>query len=774
MVNSRKWNPLCVLSFCASFFASSLWAQTDDLNAPLEIVIFGFDDTLRGVVGRHLNDPDLWPYVLELNAISTSAAVVPGTALKLPVKQVRAADVALAKSLTAIQRANAEGAQVFAPREIGEALASRGTAVERRGIGAWVEVVSYSDIASLLAKEALDISIAQRDQSAEAIVSDVQGRVEGRAPRDPRWSGRVINDILVEFERVRTLSDSTTQVTFRDLSRLRLNANSNATIQRMRSDPLTGTEVTKVSLVSGDFYALLNQLSDKTEFEVDVPGVETTTKSSDFWIKNDASGARFVNYDQEELEINNGSQTIELGQNEGLFLSFQGVERADVLDAPGLVAPPLDQILYDGFAPLVWTPFEGAEAYWVEVAVDPGFNQMQVSEWGVRGTTLDTSPLPPRTYHWRVAALDRLGLPGQWSTAQSFILREDATPPFLTLLLPGDGQIVTEPQVEVLGASEPASEVALNGAPIKMGSDGSFIMQTALVPGPNILTLRAVDPAGNESTVAQTVIYRPAAQISISLSPALPRVDGALATRSSELSVFAASTAATGAEVLVKSASGVVGRTVVGAAGAISFSVPADVTPKSYEIAVLGPMGGIEGQLDFEVVRDQVAPVIALDIPPPGAIDIPNIEMIGNAGDAAQMSVNGIDVPLEDGVFELVLDLAPGLNVFDLVATDPVGNVTATRVQTVYDIEPPEVQDITVTRPQGEDGPIEIALIATDASGLRQAAQYVLQVGTVEREGFLRCDSAAGACRATLPGEPGALQLIEVIVEDYAGNAAFR
>ena len=40
--------------------------------------------------------------------------------------------------------------------------------------------------------------------------------------------------------------------------------------------------------------------------------------------------------------------------------------------------------------------------------------------------------------------------------------------------------------------------------------------------------------------------------------------------------------------------------------------------------------------------------------------------------------------------------------------------------------------------------------------------------------GFLRCDSAAGVCREALPPEPGELALVEVTVEDYAGNAAKR
>lgn len=177
------------------------------------------------------------------------------------------------------------------------------------------------------------------NRSAEAVVSDVQGKVEGRAPVEPKWSDRTPDDILVEFERVRTLSASATQITFRDLSRLRLNANSNATIQRMRSDPLTGGEVTKVSLANGDFYALLNQLSDKSTFEIDVPGVETTTNSANFWIKNDDSGARFVNCDAEDLEIERNGEPITVGENDGVVLSDATTAQTEALTAPLPQAP---------------------------------------------------------------------------------------------------------------------------------------------------------------------------------------------------------------------------------------------------------------------------------------------------------------------------------------------------------------------------------------------------------------------------------------------------
>lgn len=741
----------------------------------LENITFTSADTIRDFVGLHLGDPDLWPYVLELNQIASPADLRPGDVLAMPVKQVRAADTALQKALDSIQSATAEGAQVFAPVQIGNAVANRENALERREDYQWDAVVDLSDIASLLAQEALEIAIAQRDRSAEAVVSDVQGEVQGRAPAEPRWSGRNLDDILVEFERVRTLSSSTTQITFRDLSRLRLNANSNATIQRMRSDPLTGDEVTKVSLVNGDFYALLNQLSDKNAFEIDVPGVETKTESGDFWVKNDTSGARFVNYDEAELEITRGGQKVMLGENEGVVLDARGAQTADVLNSPQLRQPAADAILYSGQADLRWNGFDGAAGYWLEVARDPGFNEMQVSEWGISDLGFVTGDLPPARYYWRVAALDQLGLPGQWSKPGGFTVRVDNTPPFLTLLAPGDGELAATDSVVVFGASEPDATVQLNGTPVALASDGSFELSLALVPGANTLTLDATDLAGNTSQIAQTVIYRPAETVEIALDPGLTRSGDALATRSDEVLVVAATTAQPGSNVVIRDAEGAaVLQTVVGAGGALSFSVPVKEAEQAFSIAILAPDGTIEGQADFVALRDATPPEITLDLPLPKATDEALIDLTGRAGDAVTLALDGVPVPLTGGAFNIPLDLTPGVNAFDLAAVDSVGNVTPLRLQTVYDIDPPDITSAEVSRPEGNSGPITIDVRVTDLSGLRKSATFVIEVGGVERDGFLRCDNAAGQCTATLPAEAGQLRLIEVAVDDYAGNTAFR
>jgi len=764
-----------VLLLATVFVSTPLIAERDAMDAPLKVVRYEDTDTIRGFVGKHLHDPDLWPVILALNNIPSPAELRPGMNLHLPVRQVMAADNALLTSLNAIQAATAEGARIFAPTEIGKAVENRDTAITQRTGGEWRQVVSFAGIATGFAHRALDISIAQRDISAEAVVSDVQGSVEGRAPAEPSWTDRDLNDVLVEFERMRTLSGSTTQITFRDQSRLRLNPNSNATIQRMRSDPLTGGEVTKVSLVNGDFYALLNQLSEKTSFEIDVPGIKTTTNSADFWIKNDPTGARFVNYDAAQLEIISGNETISLGENEGVVMNGQTAERAEILTSPVPTAPDLGAVLYSEVAPLQWQKFSGAEAYWIEIASDPGFNQMHVSEWGVRGTSFAASGLAPARYHWRVAALDKLGLPGEWSTPQDFTLRADNTPPYLTLLSPAPDTIVKQPSVNVFGATEGGATLDLNGAPLVIADDGSFERRVELHLGDNDITVLARDPAGNQSTRRLNVVYRPAATVDIVLSDQIPRVGAALATRSDKLSVQGVTNANLGSAVVVRAADGAeLVRSLVGEEGQVQFVVPASLEPLGYSIEILAPGGAIEGLSTFTTIQDQDPPAIMLDLPPPRVTGDLVIQLAGSASDAVTLEMNGAQAQLVEGRFDLNLTLNQGENQFDLVASDATGNVSLTHLEILLDVDPPEILRADLRRPKGVGGPIELEVEATDASGLRQAAPFVMSVGGVERDGFLRCDAASRLCRASLPPEPGELELIELIIEDYAGNTAFQ
>ncbi|MEY8838339.1 hypothetical protein AB9K41_04770, partial [Cribrihabitans sp. XS_ASV171] len=212
----------------------------------------------------------------------------------------------------------------------------------------------------------------------------------------------------------------------------------------------------------------------------------------------------------------------------------------------------------------------------------------------------------------------------------------------------------------------------------------------------------------------------------------------------------------------------------VATGGDFSFTVPVDAAERAYRIEILAPTGAVEGSLDFIALRDSIPPEVALDLPPPRATAEERLQLSGSAPEAERLTLNGTPVPLDNGRFDLTVTLAPGQNGFELIATDAVGNVSAATLSTLYDIDPPEILRVDLGRPKGENGPIQLEVEARDASGLRQAQPFLITVDGAEIEGFLRCDAGSGLCRAQLPAEPGELELIEVMIEDYAGNAAFE
>ena len=156
----------------------------------------------------------------------------------------------------------------------------------RRQAGDWDAAIRLAGGAEKAADKALEAAAKARDAAVEALLSDRQGEVEG-AGRATSTGATGRSSVLIEEERVRTLSRSTAQITFRDESGLRLSSNSEAVIMRMRADPLERAQEAKVKLIEGDFYALLAGKSRRKTFELEIPNVETQINSTNFWVEKD-------------------------------------------------------------------------------------------------------------------------------------------------------------------------------------------------------------------------------------------------------------------------------------------------------------------------------------------------------------------------------------------------------------------------------------------------------------------------------------------------------
>lgn len=731
--------------------------------------------TLRDLAADHLGDPDLWVEILRANGIGSVTEIEPGMDLVIPAGAIAAADEALAEALQRIQRATQEGARVFAPDLIALALSLHEAALAERKAGSWEESGRLAGEAAIVAQDAMQAALAERDNAAEALLSDRQGWVEGQRPQENLWTERELRALLIEEEKVRTLSRSSAQITFRDDSRLRLNANSQALIQRMRADPLSRREEAKVTLMQGDFYALLSGRSERREFELEVPEVETRIESTDFWVSRDDASAKFANYDTGLLEVAAQGESVSLGKDEGTVVRTGEAPNPPqpVLPPPALQAPADDAVTFDAEITLEWTAVPDAAGYWLEIANDQSFARMVDTRWGLAEPRFAASGLDVGTYYWRVYALDAFGLPGTRSEASRFNVRVDTTPPYIAILEPAEDAIVRASLLTVTGQSEPGARLAVDGREVETDAEGRFETTVEPSPGPNEVTIEAIDAAGNVSRRSRRFVFMPDEDAPLVFDPAIPRREPRHFLTSRDTISLAGETTGN-ADVEVRDPDGMVrAATHADADGRFGMNVALRDDTETFDVAVVTP-SGFSGRHAFTVSIDREPPVIQLDEPPPVVTSVGSLPLRGRGVGAAELLLNGEGVPLLDERFDETLTLVPGPNRLELVATDQVGNVRVERFEVRLDQEPPQLLEHRLSAQETSGGaPITVEVTASDPSGLKKAARVTLLVGGGTYSEFLEFDPARGSYRGKLfppQGAAGRVRLKDIEIEDYAGN----
>jgi hypothetical protein len=733
------------------------------------------DQNIRQVAERYLDDPNLWPEILRASGLKSITELRPGITLRVPATEISTANKALVDALLQIQSANLAGAQLFAPENIGKAITLHDQALVKRTQRDWrttrgLATESYSE-----ATVALEKSEKLRDQAAEALLSDRNGNVEGQRPQDLSWRDLQLRQILIEEEKVRTLSDSTAQITFRDASRLRLSPNSNAIIQRLRYDPLKRKEEAKVSLIEGDFYALLADKTTRTSFNVEIPRVNANIDSGSFWVSHDTTGAKFTNYDVGVVEVSALGKTVALGPMEGTIVTPGSTPRDKlaVLRAPSLTEPRDEATVYRSAPQLAWATVADAAGYWIEIASDQTFGRMVVSKFGLDQPRFDAPTLQPGEYFWRVAALDSLGLPGARSTTWRFRVTVDNTPPFLSITAPEREAILRDPAVRVAGESEPGARVTVQGQPVDVAPDGRFAATITATAGPNTIVVIATDPAGNATRGERSFVFMPDRQSVVVFDPDIPALGPRhFITAEAVISLGGSTTA--NAQLRVQTPTGALrASAATDAAGRFRVNVPVQGDTERLVVAVVAPSGFTSTE-EFTVTADRKPPEITLDELPLYLTAEPELIVRGRTKPGAKLTLNGREIANRNGRFDERHTLATGDNLIELVATDAAGNVKVEKWSVKLDREPPAlIRSALKPVKSGSQPAVFVEVEAQDASGLAKVAPFKVVAGSQTFSGFLRYNRAAKRYQATLVVPEAAAPiavLSQVELQDDAGN----
>ncbi|UCC87515.1 MAG: hypothetical protein JSV81_22090 [Anaerolineales bacterium] len=265
------------------------------------------------------------------------------------------------------------------------------------------------------------------------------------------------------------------------------------------------------------------------------------------------------------------------------------------------------------------------------------------------------------------------------SASQGIALQVDTRPPTLRLVNLDDGLRVGEPSLAVQGLTDPDATVWITGnpQPIAVDGQGRFNFVSKLTEGSNDLEVRAVDPAGNSTSLTR--------EIALVTTPP----DVVIATPLED-------------EWTNQQLSTVSGR------------APPGTTLKINDRPVaLNPDGSFEHDLLLEegdnliqvVATDDVGnlttqerlvhlktkpPLLTLNVEEGATFGDPVLQLSGRSDVGATVRVNGQIVPVGAfGDFQVTLNLFQGDNLIQAEAQDQAGNVSTLSRRLRYAAAPP-------------------------------------------------------------------------------------
>lgn len=728
-------------------------------------------DTARGLSERYLGSPDLWRELLERNGLGAASDLTPGATLEVPDLPIAEARAALDESLAVLQEATALGGSVFASDLLAEAAARRDEALRAGKAGRWTDALAGAEEARALAVEARDLTRERREGRGEAVLSARRGQVQGRRAEALVWTDRQVDAVLVENERLRTLSNSFAEVLFSDRSEIRLGENAQAVIQSMQIDRLNDRRRTTVSLVEGDAFALLGG-SGARDFDVQVESVDARIDSKNFWVRREGEEAKFANYDDRPVKVSSGSQEVFLGWNQGTVVSAEEgpAEPKDLLPPPKRVAPDDDSTHYRETVLLQWEPIEGAAEYAVEVDRDSRFGSPVLSASGLAAPAFAASGLGRGVYSWRVRAVDDAGFPGAPSGAGRFAVETEGRAPYLLVTEPAADGPTGARALRVVGETQPTALLSVDGRSVPVDEKGRFSISRTLRGGANAIHFSVTSPAGLETTLVRHVEYIPGWFAPIEYDPSLPRFGPTHFVTRAEGLTLSGTTIPSAAVEILRPDGAVVAATRSQESGRFRATILVPRGESALRVRVT-TSAGFSTEEQIAVTRDERPPAIHLPASAPPRTRADELRITGLVEAGARVRVNDVDAEMDGQRFVATVPLEPGPNDLRLVAVDAAGNRAERVLRVDRDVGAPVLEPPTWIE---DDGRVRgLRVVADDPAGLRRSAAFRLRAGKRVHEGALRLEPDGRTYVGRVPGPDLSnedIRLEYVEVEDQLGN----
>lgn len=770
MDQAKRLSILSLVILMAGIGVPGASAQVEDVKT----VIVREGQGPRELAQEVLGEPDLWNEILKANQLSAPSDLRPGMKLVIPAGLIRRSSRELAAARTAIQTATDVGAKLFASDNIALAITFHDEAARERKSGNWQNSIRLATESRLLAEKAHLEALEKRNTAADAIISDRSGTVQGKEANEMLWRDLSISSKLFENNRVRTLSNSYAEISFQDQSRIRLNENSQAVIQKMRVDLLNKERDSSVKLEKGAAYALLQSNQKKKKFNLNIPGVKTEINSKSFWVQKEEEVTKIANYEG-EITVSSEASSIILEENQGSKIAADGSigQSKQLLRGTELTAPTNNAILPGGTITLKWKAVSGAQRYQVQVSADYSFTNVVLNRDDITSDSLRLADLQDGAYYWNVAAIDNEGFPSPVSLRGFFYVFSDTDKPFLYVNYPQEQQIFQTDTLHIVGETESDVQLSINGEHTPDFKNHIFRIPHRLQEGVNRINIAASDLSGNESRIVRTVIYAANREVVVEYDHALKQLQPKQFLARGRTLDLRGKTVPLSAVAIELEKNAAQLRTFADTSGNFQMSL-LDIPESSQMLLTVMTPAGYSKSDTLWVHVSKEAPSISLTSKIPAISSEDTLRLSGTVENAVKLSYNGVGLSFPDGHFAHTILLTPGENLITLMALDSLGNECVVQNKIMLDKTPPELVDYSLTKKIAAlDDIVDVRVKATDVSGLRRTASVDLQAGDMMNSGYLRFNSSTQVYEGSFKFPKGTQEVIKLktlVLEDYYGN----
>lgn len=267
-----------------------------------------------------------------------------------------------------------------------------------------------------------------------------------------------------------------------------------------------------------------------------------------------------------------------------------------------------------------------------------------------------------------VAATDAAGN----KASQTVMVTLDSLPPMLTVTYPPDNYVSSVPSLSLTGITDANAKVTVGSTDVTADAGGNFTAMLVLTDGDNTITIKAVDKAGNVSSMTKKISYKSSPFYLTVSQPS----DSSLTNQTSVAVLgFTDPTATVNVNGL---------QTTVLPSGSFQLDVALTVEGlNTITIQAKDSTGAILNVVK-QVTRDTIPPMLTVSTPSPAFLTNNPVALVtGVSESGAAVTVNGASV--SSGSFSQSVTLTEGNNTVSVVAKDKAGNATTVNVTGTLD-----------------------------------------------------------------------------------------